>query len=222
MKYNFIAIEGNIGAGKTTLSKMIANKLDAKLVLEEFTDNPFLPKFYNDVAKYAFPLELSFLAERYQQLKDEMSNTDLFNPLGVSDYIFQKCLLFAKVNLPDAEFELFSKLFNIITPLLPKPDLLIYLYLNVSDLQKNIAKRGREYEQQISNEYLQNIQNSYLEYFKGQVGQRILILDIADLNFVSNKEHFEQILNLLEQDYKPGIHRISLATTSGTAFEPHH
>lgn len=218
MKYNFIAIEGNIGAGKTTLSKMIANKLDAKLVLEEFTDNPFLPKFYNDAAKYAFPLELSFLAERYQQLKDEMSNADLFNPLVVSDYIFQKCLLFAKVNLPDAEFELFSKLFNIITPLLPKPDLLIYLYLNVSDLQKNIAKRGREYEQQIPNEYLQNIQNSYLEYFKGQLSQRILILDITDLNFVSNKEHFEQILNLLEQDYKPGIHQISLATTSGTAF----
>ena len=218
MRYNFIAIEGNIGAGKTTLSKMIASELNAKLVLEEFADNPFLPKFYSDANKYAFPLELSFLAERYQQLKDEMSNANLFNPLVVSDYIFQKCLLFAKVNLPDAEFELFSKLFNIITPLLPKPDLLVYLYLSVENLQKNIAKRGRDYEQEIPDEYLQKIQNSYLDHFKAQAGQRILILDVAGLNFIANKEHFKEILNLLEKDYEPGIHRISLATTNNTAF----
>ena len=221
MNYQFIAIEGNIGAGKTTLSKMIAKRYDGKLVLEEFADNPFLPKFYNDASKYAFPLELSFLAERYQQLKEEMSSADLFNPLTVSDYIFQKCLLFAKVNLPEAEYQLFSKLFNIIKPLLPKPDLLVYLYLTIPDIQKNIAKRGRDYEQKIPNEYLQKIQDSYLDHFKGQPDQRILILDVTGINFIENPEHFEHIIQLLEQDYSPGIHRISIAEESGTAFLPH-
>ena len=218
MNHQFIAIEGNIGAGKTTLSKMIANKYGGKLVLEEFADNPFLPKFYKDAGKYAFPLELSFLAERYQQLKEEMTSADLFNPLVVSDYIFQKCLLFAKVNLPEAEYQLFSKLFNIIQPLLPKPDLLVYLYLSIPDLQKNIAKRGRAYEQKIPDEYLHKIQDSYLDHFKGQPEQCILILDMKGVNFVNNPKHFEHITQLLEKSYTKGIHRISIETESGAAF----
>ena len=207
MKYKFIAIEGNIGVGKTTLATMLAQHFKAKLILEEFADNPFLPKFYKDPKKFAFPLELSFLAERYQQLKDDISKQDLFNPLVISDYIFQKCLIFAKVNLPEAEFELFSKLFSIITPLLPKPDLLVYLYLEEEDLKINIAKRGRGYEEKIEKQYLTNIHNGYFDFFRSLADNRVLIIDITAADFVGNSKDFNAILNLLNLDYEKGIHR---------------
>jgi deoxyadenosine/deoxycytidine kinase len=161
MKHQFITIEGNIGAGKTTLSNILAQKLNAKLILEEFADNPFLPKFYEKPDQYAFPLELFFMAERYKQLKDFLHTQDLFQEVTISDYLFTKCLLFAKVNLPDEEFRLYQKLFDIIHQQISIPDILIYLHAPVQKLQQNIKKRNRSYEQDIKDDYLFNLQETY-------------------------------------------------------------
>src|SRR5579872_6322191 len=158
MKYHFIAIEGNIGAGKTTLAHMLARHFNARLILEQFADNPFLSKFYENPGQYAFPLELFFMAERYKQLKDLVYTADLFQSVTISDYLFTKCLLFAKVNLPEQEFRLYQKLFEIIHTQLVQPDILIYLHAPVSRLQQNIRRRNRSYEQAIPDEYLFNIQ----------------------------------------------------------------
>src|SRR6188768_76014 len=164
MKYSFVTIEGNIGAGKTTLAHLLAKKLNARLILEEFADNPFLPKFYENPAQYAFPLELFFMAERYKQLKDLLQTKDMFQNITISDYLFTKCLLFAKVNLSDDEFRLYQKLFEIINPQIVQPDLLIYLHTPVKKLQENIKKRNREYEQEIPNDYLFTLQETYTQY----------------------------------------------------------
>src|SRR3954467_8207996 len=149
MKYKFITIEGNIGVGKTTLAQVLSKKLNARLILEEFADNPFLPRFYENPDQYAFPLELFFMAERYKQLKELVHTGDLFQSVTISDYLFTKCLLFAKVNLPDQEFRLYQKLFEIIHHQLVQPDILIYLHAPVQKLQQNIRKRNRSYEQSI-------------------------------------------------------------------------
>lgn len=210
MKYNFIAIEGNIGSGKTTLAGKIACELNSKLILEQFADNPFLSIFYRDGQKHAFPLELSFLAERYQQLKLEWNEADLENKTIVSDYHFYKSLIFAKVNLKEEEFNLYSRLFNIVMDSSPKPDLLVYLHLDISRLQKNILKRGRSYELNISNEYLVNIQLSYLEYLKQQKDLRILLLDINNIDFVNNPADCSKLMNVINGDYTIGINRIAL------------
>ena len=154
MKYHFITIEGNIGAGKTTLSHILSKKLNARLILEGFADNPFLPKFYEDPKQYAFPLELFFMAERYKQMKEMFQANDLFQSITISDYLFTKCLLFAKVNLPEEEFKLYHKLFDIIHQQVIFPEILIYLHAPVSKLQQNIKKRNRTYEQNIPDEYL--------------------------------------------------------------------
>src|ERR1700739_4380717 len=160
MKYNFITIEGNIGAGKTTLAHLLSKQLNARLILEQFADNPFLPKFYENQQQYAFPLRLFFMADRFKQLKDLLQTKDMFQNITISDYLFTKCLLFAKINLPDEEFKLYQKLFEIIDPLIVEPDILIYLHAPVSKLQHNIKKRNRSYEQNISNEYLFSIQET--------------------------------------------------------------
>jgi deoxyguanosine kinase len=161
MKHHFITVEGNIGAGKTTLTHLLAKHFDARLILEEFADNPFLPKFYTNPQQYAFPLELFFMAERYKQLKDMVHTKDLFHSITVSDYLFTKCLLFAKVNLPDEEFRLYQKLFEIIHQQLVFPDILIYLHAPVQTLQANIKKRNRVYEQSIPDSYLFDLQETY-------------------------------------------------------------
>src|SRR5678816_1188809 len=161
MNYHFITIEGNIGAGKTTLAHLLSKHYNARLVLEEFADNPFLPKFYENPAQYAFPLELFFMAERYKQLKDLIQTRDLFHSITISDYLFTKCLLFAKVNLSEDEFRLYQRLFEIIHQQLIQPDLLIYLHAPVTKLQTNIKKRNRSYEQNIPDEYLFKIQETY-------------------------------------------------------------
>lgn len=205
--FNFISIEGNIGAGKTSLSNLLTNHLNAKLILEHFDDNPFLPKFYKNQAMYAFPLELSFLAERYQQLTDQLQTQDLFHPITISDYFFPKTLIFAKNNLPTDEFSLFTRLFNIIYLQMPKPDLLVYLYVAVDRLKLNIQKRGRTYEQNISDEYLQNIQHRYFDYIKQQINLRVLILDINEIDFVNNKSDYEALLDVLNKDWPIGINR---------------
>lgn len=207
-RYNFIAIEGTIGAGKTSLSHMIAEDFNAKLILEGFADNPFLPKFYSEPDKYAFPLELSFLAERYQQLTDQLSKQDLFKNFTVSDYFLNKSLIFAQKTLADDVFGLYSKLFHIINTSIPKPDLLVYLYVNIDRLQSNIKLRGRSYEQNIEDEYLEKIQSGYLDFIRQQQKMRILILDINNVDFVKNKEDYHRIISLIDQDYDFGIHRV--------------
>ncbi len=209
MQYNFIAIEGNIGAGKTSLSTRIAEDFNAKLILEEFEDNAFLPKFYKEPDKYAFPLEMTFLASRYQQLKDKLGQQDLFKDFTISDYYIVKSLIFAKKTLPADEYNLYTRFFNIIFTQIPKPDLLVYLYLETSNLQANIHKRGRPYELSIENEYLDKIQEGYFEYFKQQPNnQRVLIIDTNHIDFVNNESDYQKIIGIINKEYEPGIHRV--------------
>ncbi len=209
MKYNYIAIEGTIGAGKTSLAGMLAEEYNARLIPEQFEDNDFLPKFYKDPSKYAFPLELSFLASRFQQLKNELSVNDLFKPFTISDYFINKSLIFARQTLADDEYALYSKLFSIINLSLPRPDLLVYLYLSVDRLKSNIQKRGRPYELDIENEYLTKIQGGYFEYIRQQSDTRILIIDTNQLDFVNNTDHYQMIKGIIMKDYPLGIHTIA-------------
>ncbi len=209
MNYHFITIEGNIGAGKTTLAHLLAKHFNGRLVLEQFADNPFLPKFYESPKQYAFPLELFFMAERFKQLKELIQQKDMFQSVTISDYLFTKCLLFSKVNLPDDEFRLYQRLFEIINQQLIQPDLLIYLHAPVSKLQENIRKRMRPYEQNIADDYLFNIQQTYTQYIK-QHHLKTLIIDAAQADFLGNEAHFKMILDALEKEYEDGQHYISL------------
>ncbi len=209
MKYNFITIEGNIGAGKTTLANILSAKLNARLVLEEFADNPFLPKFYDNPEQYAFPLELFFMAERYKQLKDLVHTKELFQTVTISDYLFTKCLLFAKVNLPTEEFRLYQKLFDIIHQQLLHPDVLIYLHAPVNKLQQNIKKRNRGYEQSIPDSYLFNIQETYTSYIK-QHNLKTIFIDASNADFINNEKHVKVILDALEKDFPSGQHYFTL------------
>jgi deoxyguanosine kinase len=209
MKYNFITIEGNIGAGKTTLAHLLSKHLNARLILEEFAENPFLPKFYENRQQYAFPLELFFMAERYKQLKELLQTKDLFQNLTISDYLFTKCLLFAKVNLPEQEFLLYQKLFDIINPQLIQPDLLIYLHAPVSKLKENITKRNRSYEQSIDPEYLFLLQETYTQYIK-QYKIKTLFIDVTNADFLGNEKHLQAVLDALNKDYDSGLNYLLL------------
>jgi len=207
--YNFIAIEGNIGAGKTTLAKKLSVDFNSRLILEQFAENPFLPKFYVNPEKHAFPLELSFLAERYQQLKNELGKQDIFKPTIVSDYYFLKSLIFAKANLIEDEYGLYSKLFHIINDSLPKPDLFVYLYHDVERLQQNIKKRGRNYEQSIPDEYLIKIQNTYFDFIKQLNDLRILVIDVNNIDFANDNAHYNHMIDIINKPYNAGITRIT-------------
>lgn len=209
MNYHFITIEGNIGAGKTTLAHLLAKHFNARLVLEEFADNPFLPKFYENPQQFAFPLELFFMAERYKQLKDLIHTKDLFHSVTISDYLFTKCLLFAKVNLSEEEFRLYQRLFDIIHQQLVQPDILIYLHAPVSKLRENIKKRNRSYEQSIPDEYLFNIQQTYTHYIK-QHNIKTLYVDTSNADFLSNDKHIKTIIDALDKEYENGQHFIAL------------
>jgi len=205
MNYKYITIEGNIGAGKTTLANKLSAHFNAKLILEEFADNPFLPKFYEKPQQYAFPLELFFMAERYKQLKDMLQMQDMFSNLVVSDYLFIKSLLFAKINLKEEEYSLYQKLFDIINPQLVQPDLLIFLNAPVTKLQQNIRHRNRSYEQQIADEYLVSVHDMYMQYIR-QHPIRTLMLDMTKVDFVKNPADFDNLLKALDKEYEPGIH----------------
>jgi deoxyguanosine kinase len=209
MKHHFITVEGNIGVGKTTLTHLLAKHYNARLILEEFADNPFLPKFYENPAQYAFPLELFFMAERYKQLKDMLHTKDLFQSITISDYLFTKCLLFAKVNLPEEEFRLYQKLFDIIHQQLTFPDILVYLHAPVQKLQSNIRKRNRTYEQSIPDEYLFNIQETYTSYIK-QHNIKTIFIDASNADFLGNEKHLQIVIEALEKDYDDGQHYFSL------------
>ena len=198
MKFNFIVIEGNIGSGKTSLSKKIANNFNGKLILEEFADNPFLPKFYKEAERNAFPLELSFMAERFQQLSGEKSKADLFTEFRISDYSFFKSTLFAQNNLKEDELNLFNQLYHIMFSSVRKPDLLVYLHSKVGRLQENIKKRGRDYEQNIKDECLKAIEDKYFDYLKKQNDFPVLILDVSEVDFIEDEKIYQQIISEIQ------------------------
>lgn len=199
-RFSRIVIEGNIGAGKTTLATKISEDFNAKLVLEGFADNPFLPKFYKDQNRYAFPLEMSFLADRYQQLSDDLTQLDLFKKFTVADYFIFKSLIFARVTLAEDEYRLYHKIFDIMYKEIPKPDLYVYLYQNTEQLLANIKKRGRSYEQEIPSDYLDKINKGYLEFIKQQKDLNVLVIDVSDKDFVENQQDYISILELLSND----------------------
>lgn len=206
---NFLVIEGNIGAGKTSLVKQIAADLEAKTIFEQFADNPFLPKFYENPEKYSFPLELSFLAERYHQIKKELESRDLFKTFTIADYYFMKSLIFSKSTLQDDEYNLYRQLFDIIYGSLRKPDLYVYLHVSVEKLLYNIKSRGRGYEQNISGEYLSGIQNGYFNFFRQQNEMKILVIDTNNIDFVNEPGDYDLLLDtIFLKQYIPGINRV--------------
>jgi deoxyadenosine/deoxycytidine kinase len=210
MNYNFVTIEGCIGSGKTTLASKLANEFNAKLILEAFENNPFLPKFYEEPERFAFPLELFFMAERYKQLKDFVAIPDLFQQKKVSDYLFTKSLIFANITLKEDENALYKRLFSIINAQLPQPELIVYLHNTIPNLLHNIAIRGRSYEQNIKPEYLEQLQSAYLQYFKTISNTTVLIVDASKIDFVNNAEDYEKIKELFFQKFNKGIQYINL------------
>jgi deoxyadenosine/deoxycytidine kinase len=211
IKYNYVVIEGNIGAGKTTLAGRIADQFNAHLILEHFADNPFLPKFYKEPEKYSFPLELSFLASRYKQLKEELVPQDLFKSFTVADYYFMKSLVFAASTLTGDEYNLYRQIFYIIYGSLPKPDIYVYLHINPDRLLRNIERRGRNYEKSITKEYLQKIQNSYFSFFKQNPENKYLVIDVNDIDFVADENHYSKIIDtIFFDDYPVGLNKVIL------------
>ncbi len=211
MSLNYLVIEGNIGAGKTTLAQMISEKYKTKLVLEQFADNPFLPKFYENQEQYSFPLEMAFLAERYNQLNRELSNLDLFSPFTISDYYFMKSLIFAQNTLQPDEYNLYRQFFTIIYEKMPKPDLYVYLHKDADLLLKNIAVRGRTYETFITKEYLDKISQGYFGYFRQQTDFPILIIDTNGIDFVEKPADFEKLTDtIFNSQFNKGVTRVIL------------
>jgi len=208
--YQFIALEGNIGAGKTTLCKMLAKEMNAKLILEQFSDNPFLPHFYENPERFGFPVELFFMTERHKQLQENLLQAELFYDLNIADYYFMKTLLFAKNNLSEEEFRLFSRLFHVLNSTFPNPDLLLYLHRPVEVLLKNIKNRGRTYEQHITSDYLLGVQEAYFNYFKTVDSIPILILNLGDNHFDEGGREFQFVLDVLQKDYKPQTYYLNI------------
>lgn len=211
MKYKYLVIEGNIGAGKTSLASLLAEETGSRLVLEAFSDNPFLAKFYEDPGRYAFQLELSFLSERYHQIKTELGQPDLFGQSVISDYFLAKSFIFSKYNLKDDEMKLFEKLFSIINLQAPKPDLYVYLHVPVEKLLENIKLRGRSYEKHIQFDYLKEVQEGYFGFFKSQREMRILLIDTSQIDFVNKESDLQRLKKVIfEGDYSVGLNRLIL------------
>ncbi|MCX6350615.1 MAG: deoxynucleoside kinase [Bacteroidetes bacterium] len=210
MKYNYIAIEGNIGAGKTTLTHKLAELYNAELILEEFAENSFLDKFYKQPEQYAFPLEVSFLVERFSQFQQRLSKQDIFSKLFIADYFFDKSLIFAQQNLKDDQFRLFYQLYSVFIKQLPQPELLVFLLNTTPNLQNNIQKRGRPFEQEIADEYLINIHKNYMSFFRTKNNSPVLVLDITNADFVLNTVDFEKISSLVEGGWDNGLHFIKI------------
>ncbi|MBY5959027.1 deoxynucleoside kinase [Membranicola marinus] len=207
--YQYITIEGNIGSGKTSFCQKMAEHYDLELILEEFADNPFLPHFYENPTRYALPVELFFMTERYNQLSENVQSGHLFSSLVLADYFFDKTRLFARNNLNDMEFKLFDQIYNTLAPHLRPPGLLVYLHRPVEQLKANINKRGRTYEQQISQQYLRSIQDVYFDYFRLDLDFPVVIVNVEHLNFTESEADFHKITELLNRNYSKGIHRVS-------------
>lgn len=210
LSHNHVVIEGNIGSGKTTLARILSERWGSRLMLEQFSDNPFLPKFYENPQQYAFALELSFLAERYNQNRNELNQTDMFRPGIVADYSFAKSLIFARINLPEDEFQLYRSLFDIIHGRLPKPDLLVYLHCSEVKAMRQIRKRGRGFEQKIDQGYLEQITRGYLDFFNQQKEMSILIVNTDNIDFVTSKIDLHALVSVVERDWPIGLHRLVL------------
>ena len=211
MDYRYLVIEGNIGAGKTSLASMLAEDTGSRLVLEQFNDNPFLAKFYEDPERYAFQVELSFLSERYQQIKSELGHPDLFGQAVISDYLLAKSFIFSKHNLKEDEMKLFEKLFSIINLQAPVPDLYVYLHVPVEQLLENIKKRGRSYEAKIRKDYLKEVEEGYFGFFKTQTKMKILVIDTSNIDFVNKKSDYELIKKqILMGGFNPGMNLLIL------------
>ena len=209
--YRYVVIEGNLGAGKTTLVNLLADNYAYRPLLEQFADNPFLPFFYQQPERYAFPVELFFMTERQQQLQEHFATPDLFlSPVTIADYAFVKTQLFAHQNLKKEEYRLFLRLFDILKANFPKPDLLLYLHRPIDVLLTNIRRRGRDYEQQITPDYLLKVQQAYFDYFKSQPDIPIVLLECGERDFADNRANFQHIVGLLQRQYKPGLHRMVL------------
>lgn len=210
LPHQFIAIEGNIGAGKTSLSRRLSDDFQSRLILEQFSDNPFLPFFYENPERYAFTVELFFMTERHKQLQEELAQIQLFNQQVIADYFFVKTLLFAHNNLGKEEYRLFQRLFHILNANFPKPDLLVYLHRPVDRLLANIHGRGRAFEQKIEPAYLLQIQQAYFDFFRTSAEIPILILDVSDIDFIGKEVDYLSIIEILRQTYEPGVHRLRL------------
>lgn len=217
LPYPFIVVEGNIGAGKTTLCQMLARDFGCRLILEQFAENPFLPYFYHNPERYAFPVELFFMTERHKQLQEELQQQSLFEETIVADYFFLKTLLFAKNNLSEEEYRLFQRLFSVLNAAFPKPDLLVYLHRPVDALLQNIRKRGRAYEQEISGDYLQQIQQVYFDFFKSDPPFPILILEVEQADFQAEPAHYREIVKMMFREFNGGILRESIGARMGAA-----
>lgn len=191
-KFDFIAIEGVIGVGKTSLAKLLTERHDARLVLEQFEENPFLPKFYQDRERYAFPTQMAFLASRFKQ-QQEMLDQDLFHQMTVSDYIFEKDRIFARLNLDEDELALYDSIFNIMTGISAKPDLVIYLQSTVDRLMKNIRERDRDYERHITRSYLEELSEAYNHFFYHYNKSPLIIINTSEIDFVSEEKHLDYI-----------------------------
>ena len=213
LAYPYIVIEGNIGVGKTTFCRKLQEKYDARLILEQFSENPFLPFFYENPERHAFSVELFFMTERHRQLQEELIQGDLFNQQIISDYIFIKTLLFAKNNLNEEEYRLFNRLFHVLNAHFKKPDLVVYLHRPVPNLLHQIKKRGRSFEMEINATYLENIQKAYFDFFKMDPEYPILVVGIDDLDFEKDNNAFELLNKLLLQKYEPKVHYINLKIT---------
>jgi len=209
--YNYICIEGNIGTGKTSFTKMLEEEYKCRMILEEFSENPFLPYFYEDPKRFAFTVELFFMTERYKQMERNLiSQQDMFSSFTLSDYTFIKTLIFARKNLESEEFRLFQQLFQTLQKNFPNPDILVYLHRDIDFLMQNIKKRGREYETYITREYLYNIQDSYFEYFRNIVSFPVLVIDVKNLDFIAEPKYYDVIKALIAKKYNPGVHRVSI------------
>lgn len=211
MKIHFLVIEGNIGAGKTSLASALSKEYNAKLVLEQFADNPFLPKFYQNRERYSFALELTFLADRYNQIKKEILNFDLFYDFLISDYYFTKSAIFARNTLKKDEYNLFRRIFDIIFESMPKPDLYIYLHSDTETLLKNIEIRGRDYERDLEPSYLESIKNSYINYLKYTTDFPVLIINTNNMDFIHDTTYYNKLKQLIfGRTYQPGLHHVNL------------
>jgi deoxyadenosine/deoxycytidine kinase len=210
MKHKYIAIEGNIGAGKTTLCNMLAKEWNCSKILEQFTDNPFLPHFYSQPERYGFPVELFFMTERHKQLQEFFAKPNLFKTCTVADYFFVKTLLFAQHTLQDEEYRLFQRLYNILTASFPQPDLIVYLHRSVPDLQRNIRHRGRDYEQNIADEYLHTVQTSYLNYLKALTDVPVLLLYVDGVRFWEDETAYQKIVDCISESYSPRVYHLNL------------
>ena len=194
----YIAIEGPIGVGKTSLSKLIGEKLGARLVLEEFEENPFLSEFYKDPERYAFQTQLFFLLQRYRQ-QHELRQVDMFQNLVIADYMFIKDRLFASLNLNEKEIELYDTVANLLEKNIIKPDLVIYLQGSTSSIMNKIVVRGRSIEKNITSDYIDALSQVYTEYFFRYQETPLVIINTDNIDFVNNENDFNEIINFIRK-----------------------